>query len=96
MPLLTWTKGSKSLIRTCTGTETRKDNASVSGLEGIDFLHQTGLEVGGFVLVDHASLSQLVDHGGHGGQILGGLALFADGADVAQRVAHGLGVVAVS
>ena len=46
--------------------------------------------------MDHASLGESVDHGGHSGQLLRSLVLILDGTDVAQSVAHGFGIVAVS
>ena len=65
------------------------------GLHGVDLAHELRLKIRGFVLVDDAAFGQFVDDGDHLGQALGGSGLVAEGAEVTQSVAHGLGVVTV-
>ena len=64
-------------------------------LHSIDLFLELRLQVSGFVLVDDGTLGELVDDGNHLGQSLGSDLLVLKGAEIAQGVAHGLGVITI-
>ena len=64
-------------------------------LHGVDLLLEFRFQVSGLVLVDDGTLGELVDDGNHLGQTLGSDLLVLKGAEIAQGIAHGLGVVTV-
>ena len=70
--------------------------AFVVRLESVDFLHQTRLEVGRFILMNHTLLGKLVNHGCHSRQLLGGFVLIFSVTNVLQGITHGLGIITVS